>query len=50
MNPVLSQQVKDIVRDNLGKVIERGDKLDDLEGKAGECKFVPLFCKYASTL
>lgn len=33
----INQQVdelKDVVKDNIDKVLERGDKLDDLQGRA----------------
>ena len=29
-------QVKDVMRNNLGKIADRGDKLEDIEGRAGE--------------
>lgn len=35
----INQQVdelKDVVKDNIDKVLERGDKLDDLQGRAEE--------------
>lgn len=29
-------ELKDVVKDNIDKVLERGDKLDDLQGRAEE--------------
>ncbi len=30
------EQVKGVMKDNVNKVMDRGDKLDRLEGRAGE--------------
>ena len=38
---VLSQ-VKGVMSDNINKVVERGEKLDDLEERAGKGVFVPI--------
>ena len=33
-------QVSDVARSNIQKVIERGDRLDDLQARAGKCLFM----------